>query len=54
MVKEWISDPSTLQSIRCYADVRHHRNADPSAVKAAVDFVEARCCGLGVFPWQIV
>jgi hypothetical protein len=54
MAEEWISDPTTLQSIRCYADVCHHRNADPAAAKAAVDLLEAGCGGLGVFPWQMI
>lgn len=54
MAAGWITDPSTLQSIRCYADVRHHRNADPTAVKAAVDYLEAECGGLGVFSCQMI
>jgi hypothetical protein len=53
MAEEWFSDPATLQSIRCSADVRHYEDADPAAVKAAVDFLQAGCGGLGVFPWQM-
>jgi hypothetical protein len=51
--EKWISEPATLESIRCSADVRHHPNADPAAVKAAVDFLEAACGALGVFPWKM-
>jgi hypothetical protein len=54
IAEKWISDPSTVESIRCYADVRHHPNADPAAVKAAVDFLQAACVGLGVFPWKML
>src|SRR5437588_12576838 len=53
MAKEWISDPTALRSIRCYAGVRHYENADPDAVKAAVEFLRAECAAIGVFSWDM-
>lgn len=53
MAEELIGDPLTLQSIRCYADLRHYENADSGAVEAAVDFLQAACGALGLFLWQM-
>lgn len=53
MAEERISDPLTIRSIRCYADVRHYGNADRAAVEAVVDFLQAACDALGLFPWQM-
>ena len=36
------------------ADVRHDVGSDRTAIQAIVDFLQAECGGLGVFPWQMV
>jgi hypothetical protein len=54
LAEEHLSDPSVLQSLRCYADVRHDVASDPAAIQAAVDFLQAECGGVGVFAWQMV